>query len=250
MDTDRLARLFVEMADTLVEDFDVLDLFHTLVSGCVELLDASVVGLSLGETIDDLHLVASSDHAAAPLGLLQVQTEQGPAADCYRSGDPVEVGSVGEYADRWPQFTAEAVAGGYESVLALPMRLRGEVIGVLALLGPAALAPVHSRDRVVAQALADAATIAILQNREAQTSELLTEQLEGALSSRIVIEQAKGVLSAALGIGVDEAFARLRQHARNSRRRLTEVAQEVLVSDCSAFAVSGQERARLTRHRG
>src|SRR5262245_39979315 len=245
MDTDRLARLFVEMADTLVEDYDVLDLFHTLLSGCVELLDAKVAGLALGETVDDLHLVASSDHAAAPLRLLQIQAEHGPAADCCRSGEPVEAGSVSEYADRWPLFAEEIAAAGYDGVLALPMRLRGDVIGALTLVGTTDVAPVQAQDRQVAQALADAACIAILQDQAAQARELVTEQLEGALSSRIAIEQAKGRLSAALGVSPDEAFARLRQYARSSRRRLTAVAQEAIVGDCRQFAVSEQERARL-----
>jgi len=245
MDTDRLARLFVELADTLVEDFDVLDLFHSLVSGCVELLDARAAGLVLGEHEDELHLVASSDHGATPLRLLQLQAEQGPAVDCYRSGEPVEVTQVGESADRWPVFAPAAAAEGYDSVLALPMRLRGQVIGVLTLFGSASVAAVHAEDRVVAQALADAATIAILQDRQDQARDVLNEQLEGALSSRIVIEQAKGRLSAVLGIGPDEAFSRLRRHARDTRRRLTVMAQDVITADVRDVAAElGRERAR------
>jgi len=235
MDTDRLARLFVEMADTLVEDFAVVDLFHSLVSGCEELLDARAAGLVLGESVDELHVVASSDHTAALLRLLEIQTEQGPAADCYRSGEPVEVASVAGLADRWPVFAPAAAAEGYGSMLALPMRLRGHVIGVLTLLGSARAAPVRAEDRAVAQALADAATIAILQDRRVHQHEVLADQLQRALSSRIAIEQAKGRLSVVLGIGLDEAFERLRAHARSYRRRLTDVAQDAITGDCREF---------------
>jgi len=236
MDTDRLARLFVEMADTLVEDFDVVDLFHSLVSGCEELLDVRGAGLALGESVDELHLVASSDHTATPLRLLEIQTKQGPAADCYRSGEPVEVTSVAALADRWPVFASAAAVEGHGSMLALPMRLRGHVIGVLMLFGSARAAPVRAEDRVVAQALADATTIAILQDRHAHQHEALTDQLQSALSSRIAIEQAKGRMSATLGIGPDEAFERLRGYARTNRRRLTDVAQDAITGDCREFA--------------
>lgn len=243
MDVDRLVRLFVELADTMVEDYDVLDLFNTLTSGCVELLDARAVGLAVGAAADDLHLVATSDHGRVPVHVLQLQAEQGPAVDCYRSGQPVEA-SLTECIDRWPAFAPAALAEGYGTVTALPMRLRGQVIGALTLLGSADAPPVKSQDLVVAQSLADAATIAILQDRQAKARELVTEQLEGALSSRILIEQAKGMLSASLGIGPDEAFTRLREHARDTRRRLTDVAREAIDGDGREFGRAGHQGAR------
>ena len=244
MDTDRLAQLFVELADTMVDEFDVLDLFHNLVSGCAELLDARLVGLALAGDVHGLQPVASSDHAGPSLRLLEISSEQGPALECYRDGVPVEVASVDRYAERWPRFAPAATAAGMDAVLALPMRLRGQVIGVLTLFGPAGVPPVHAEDRVIAQALADAATIAILQDREAQARELVAEQLEGALSSRIVIEQAKGKLSAMFEVGTDEAFELLRGYAREHRRKLSEVARQAIEGDGREFAPPGHQPTR------
>jgi GAF domain-containing protein len=236
MDTERLALTFVELGDTLVADYDVVDVLRTLAERCVELFDATAAGIALVPQGADPRLVVASSDRAPLLALLEIHDEDGPALECYRSGEPVAVSRLADRSTDWPRFTAAAGAQGFGTVTALPLRRRREVIGVLSLLGTEHHPPVHGRDAVIAQALADAATIAILQYRDARTREVVNEQLENALTSRVVIEQAKGRLSAVLDIDVDEAFQRLRKRARDNRRLLTDVAREALDGDCHEFA--------------
>jgi len=222
----QLTEVFVEMADTLVDDFDVIDFLHGLSERCVELLGVTAAGIMLTDERDRLQVIAASTEKTRLLELFQLQTEQGPCIECFRSGEPVSVADLPS-AGRWPHFTAAAGEVGFASVHALPMRLRTEVIGALNLFHtePGALEEEKQR---IGQALADVATIGLLQQRAIQHRDSVTEQLQTALNSRVLIEQAKGTLSERLGLEVDEAFVMLRSEARSRNRRLSDFAKAVL----------------------
>ncbi len=221
---EQLAEVFVEMADTLVDDFDIIEFLQGVTKHTSELAPATAAGLLLADHRGRLQLMAASDEQARMIELFQVQAVEGPCQDCYRQGSPVINADLSTAGDRWPQFAPRAVEAGFRSVHAFPLRLRRQVIGALNLFGSE---PTHMEDadvRVV-QALADVATIGLLQQRAIQHAELLTEQLQTALNSRIVIEQAKGALAQVHRCTPDEAFDLLRRWCRNHNRRLTEVAQ-------------------------
>ncbi len=226
---ERLADVFVGVADTLVADFDVIDFLHTVAGHATELSGGSAAGLMLSDLNGGLHHVGASDESARLLELFQVQHEEGPCLDCYRTGQPVTVGDLATETSRWPAFTERALASGVRSVHAFPMRLRDQVIGALNVFGtePRRLDPDEAR---VVQALADLATIAIIQERLIRQAELLTEQLQFALNSRVVIEQAKGAVARSLGVSVEEAFDLMRSHARRERVGLTDLALRVVQS--------------------
>ena len=222
-----LARTLVDLADTLVADFDVVELLTGLADGCVDVLDVGAAGIMLAAPDGDLRVMASSSEAMRVLELFELQARQGPCVDCYRTGTPVVNQNLFGSDDRWPGFAAEARAAGFHAVHALPMRLRGTVIGALNLFH---LEPGEMRkaDVDAAQAFADVATIAILQHRAATEAHVLNEQLSGALNSRIVIEQAKGMVAERQGLDMEHAFATLRNHARNHNLRLVDVATAVI----------------------
>jgi GAF domain-containing protein len=222
----QLADVFVEMADTLVDDFDVIDFLHGLAERCVQVLGVSAAGLLLTDGRDALQMVAASSERTRLLELFQLQTDEGPCVDCFRTGQPVSVADLPS-AGRWPRFTAAAAEVGFAAVHALPMRLRTEVIGALNLFDtdPGALDEGKLR---VGQALADVATIGLLQHRAIRRRDVVTEQLQTALNSRVLIEQAKGVLAERLHLDVAEAFTTLRDHARSRNRRLSELAQAIV----------------------
>jgi transcriptional regulator with GAF, ATPase, and Fis domain len=222
----QLADVFVEMADTLVDDFDVIDFLHGLAERCVQVLGVSAAGLLLTDGRDALQMVAASSERTRLLELFQLQTDEGPCVDCFRTGQPVSVADL-PLAGRWPRFTAAAAEVGFSAVHALPMRLRTEVIGALNLFDtdPGALDEGKLR---VGQALADVATIGLLQHRAIRRRDVVTEQLQTALNSRVLIEQAKGVLAERLHLDVAEAFTTLRDHARSRNRRLSELAQAIV----------------------
>ena len=223
----RLAQAFVELADTLVEDFDVVDLLARLGERCVELFDAAAAGLLLADAQGALRLMAATSEAIEIVELFQVQNAEGPCLECYHRGEPVQVEDMAGAAERWPLFVPVATGHGFRSAHALPLRLRGQVLGALNLFrtSPGRLAPFEV---AAAQALADVATIAIVQHRAAHDAQALADQLQLALDSRIIIEQAKGVIAEQAGVGMDDAFAYLRGHARRHRRLLADVADDVI----------------------
>lgn len=223
----RLAEVFVELADTLVEQFDVIEFLHMLTERSVELLEADAAGLMLADERGSLQLMASTAGKMRELELFELQIQEGPCYDCWNTGLPVANVALPDALDRWPSFTAAAMAAGYGSTHALPMRLRGRVIGALNLFN-AAEQPMAADDLALGQAMADVATIGLLHERTLQEQTTLSEQLQTALHSRVLIEQAKGVLSARAGIGIDEAFDQMRGHARRHGTGLTEVAQAVI----------------------
>jgi GAF domain-containing protein len=225
---ERLSKIFVEVADTLVDEFDLLEFLHMLTDRAQTLADASAVGLVLADQRGELQFMAASHESARLLELFQLQTKEGPCLEAYRTGEPVAVRDLREAAGRWPRFEAAATEAGIRSVHAFPLRLRREVIGALNVFGQESGLALDDADEQIIQALADVAAIALLQERTIHRGEILTEQLQSALNSRIVIEQAKGVLAQALSIDVDEAFTLLRSYARRGGRRLGEVAQLVV----------------------
>jgi GAF domain-containing protein len=222
----QLADVFVEMADTLVDDFDMIEFLHVLTARCVQLLGVSAAGLLLTDQQDTLQVVAASSERTRLLELFQLQTDQGPCVDCFRTGQPVSVADLPS-AGRWPGFAAAAAEVGFAAVHAVPMRLRTEVIGALNLFDTTP-GPLDEGKLRIGQALADVATIGLLQQRAIHRRDTLTEQLQTALESRVLIEQAKGVLAERLHLDMDEAFALLRGYARNNNRRLSDLAQAVV----------------------
>jgi len=222
-----LARTFVELADTLVADFDVVVLLTLLTDRCVALLDVGAAGLMLVAPEGDLRVMASSSEAMRVLELFELQSQEGPCLDCFRTGQPVVNHDLSVVNGRWPRFAPEALSAGFRSVHALPMRLRGAVVGALNLFQVEQGEMRHS-DLDTAQALADVATIAILQHRAALEAQIITEQLSNALNSRIAIEQAKGMVAERQGLNMEQAFTALRKHARNHNLRLVDVAKDVI----------------------
>ena len=215
------------MADTLVSDFDVVELLDRLAGHCTVLLDAAAAGLLLADQRGSLRVVAASVEQVRLLELIQLQNDEGPCLDSYRSGRPVSAENLATAQGRWPLFAREAVEAGFHSVHALPMRLREQCIGTLNLFRVTA-GPLEEADARIGQALADVATIGILQERAVRRGEVLVEQLQVALNSRIVIEQAKGMLAEHAMSNVADAFALLRGFARDTNRRLSDVALDVV----------------------
>ena len=227
MDAELLSDTFVGLADTMVTDFDVIDFLHMLTDRSVQLLSVSAAGVLLADPRGELRVAAASSEAAGVVELFQIQNDQGPCLDCFRTGQPVIAADLAALDQRWPRFAAAAVHAGFGTVHALPMRLRDQVVGALNLFGTgtALLGPADLR---VGQALADVATIGLLQERNVRRAETLAEQLQAALNSRVIIEQAKGKLAERLNLDMDLAFAMLRDYARNSNQRLTEVARHFI----------------------
>jgi GAF domain-containing protein len=217
----------VELADTLVDDFDVVDLLTRLAHRCVEVLDVEATGIMLAAPDGQLHVMASSSEAMRVLELFEVQAQEGPCLDSHRTGLPVVNQDLAAVNGRWPRFAAEAVAAGFRSAHALPMRLRGSVIGALNLFRADA-GEMGAADIEVAQAFADIATIAILQHRASLEAQVLNEQLTQALNSRVVIEQAKGMVAERLNLDMERSFNALRAHARSRNLRLVDVANGVI----------------------
>ncbi len=222
-----LARTFVELADTLVADYDVVDFLATLSERCVELLDTVEVGLVLLDRHGGLQVMASSTERMRVAELFEVQNEEGPCFDCQRGGEQIINEPLGQTEGRWPRFGPMALNAGFQMVHALPLRLRTDVIGAMNIFDTE-LREMTPQQVNISQALADAATIGILQERSVRHQIDVAGQLQGALNSRIVIEQAKGVVAEQQKVSMEEAFAMLRGYSRNSRIPLSDVAAAVI----------------------
>jgi hypothetical protein len=224
MDGELLTNTFVELADTMVADFDVIDFLHLLTQRSVQLLDASAAGVVLADPRGELRLAAASTEAVRVLGLFQLQNDEGPCLDCFRTGQFIAAPDLTAAQQAWPRFAHAAREAGFEAVHALPMRLRTQIIGGLNLFRdvPGGLDGQYLR---VGQALADVATIGLLQQRSIRRSEILNEQLQDALNSRVAIEQAKGKLAERRGLDMGQAFNQLRAYARDRNLRLSDLAQ-------------------------
>jgi transcriptional regulator with GAF, ATPase, and Fis domain len=233
--------VFVEMADTLVADFDMIDFLHVLTERCVQLLGVSAAGILLTDGQGALQVVAASSERTRLLELFQLQTDQGPCLDCFRTGQPVSVTDLPSEG-RWPRFRAAAAEVGFGAVHALPMRLRSDVIGALNLFD-VQVGAIEAAKLRIGQALADVATIGLLQQRAIRHRDVLTEQLQTALNTRILIEQAKGILAERLHLDVADAFAVLRGTARRDNRRLSDLAQAIVDGSESAPAIPARRNA-------
>lgn len=234
MDSDLLSGTFVNLADTMAADFDVSDYMRLLADRSVELLAVSAAGVVLADRHGELRVAAASSQAGGLMMLGQIRDEQGPCLDCFRSGQPVTAADLTGPSRPWPGFAAAAAQAGFRAVEVLPMRRRDQVTGVLSLFlaGPGPLDPVALR---AGQALADIATIGLLQERSRRGSQAAAGQLEAALHSRVIIEQAKGKLDERLSLDMDGAFRLLRDYARNSSQRLTDVARNFVNSATADF---------------
>jgi len=231
---ERLATIFVEVADTLVDEFDLIDFLQTLTDRAAALIHVSAVGLLLADERGRLEFMAASTENAKLLELFQLQNQEGPCMDAFRSGDAVINVDLGEAGAPLPRLAPRATAAGFRSVHAFPLRLRSQRIGALNIFGDAKGGHFAGPDVSIIQALADVAAISLLQERAIHRAEVLTEQLQGALNSRIVIEQAKGAVAQARGISVDDAFALIRSFARGHNRRLTDVAHAIVANPGNA----------------
>jgi hypothetical protein len=230
---ERLAKVFVEVADTLVAEFDVIEFMQMLADRAAGLVDASAVGLLLADPHGRLQFTAASDENTKLLELFQVQSHDGPCLDAFNTAPPVINIDLRAAGGRWPRFAPEATASGFRSVHAFPLRLRNDVIGAMNIFGHDA-GGLDDTDAQIIQALADVAAIGLLQERAISGGEILTEQLQGALNSRIIIEQAKGAIAQAHNITVDVAFGLIRGYARRTNRRLSDVAR-LIVTDLASL---------------
>lgn len=233
---ESLVRAMVDLADNLVDDFDIVDLLLNLSERCVETLDLSAAGILLAAPEGDLRLVASSSETMRLVELFELQADEGPCMDCYRSGRPVVNADLATVNGRWPRFAPVALGAGFHAAHALPLRLRGTTIGALNLFRTEAGA-LDPADVLAGQALADIATIAIVQHRVATEAQVVNEQLNRALNSRITIEQAKGMLAEQGGLDMDATFEMLRNHSRNNNVPLVEIASAVVAGDLTAASL-------------
>jgi transcriptional regulator with GAF, ATPase, and Fis domain len=223
----RLSSTFVALADTLVSDYDLIDLLHALTSACVDLLGTAAAGIMLSDQGGNLRVMASSTEQARLLELFELQNDEGPCLDSFRRSEPVQLTRLGEAQDRWPRFVHAASDAGFDAVQAHPMRLRDQTIGALNLFYRAEQDHTDA-DAHLAQALADVATIGILQQRTIHRGEQLAEQLQTALDTRTIIEQAKGVLAERGGLTMDAAFDVLRRYCRSQRLHLADTARGIV----------------------
>jgi GAF domain-containing protein len=229
-----LADTFVMLADTLVDDYDIVELLDQLVAGCLELLGVAAAGLLLDDQQGNLVVVASSSEEARLLEVFQLQNNEGPCLECVSSGSVVASGHLSREHQRWPLFVPAALEAGFQSVAAVPMRLRAQTIGALNLFNPD-VEPITEEDQRLARALADVATIGILQQRSVHHGHVIGDQLQHALNSRVIVEQAKGVLAERGNLSMTQAFELLRGHARRHNLKLTRVAESVVQGDLRAF---------------
>jgi len=239
----RVLDAVVSLVDTLLEDFDVVDLLTELTERCAELLDVAAAGFLLADPLAQLRLLAATTEQARELELFQLQADEGPCVDCYTTGQAVSVADLSTVAARWPRFVPAALDAGFASVHAVPMRAAGIVLGALGLFGSES-GELNEADRLVAQTLAHIACVAILQEH-APTPSTVMPQLRSALASRVIVEQAKGYLRETLDVSIEEAFRVLRSYARANGEHLTDVARRlmtdrlarpVLVSAIAEFA--------------
>jgi transcriptional regulator with GAF, ATPase, and Fis domain len=230
-----LVQAFVALADTLVDDYDVVEFAQELVEDCVSLLDADSAGLLLADLRGGLQVLASTSEQTRMLELLQIQSNDGPCMRAYRTGQQVLIDDLRSDTGEWSEFATRASREGFGAVIAIPLRLRSERIGALNLFRrePGVMS---DSDLLVAQALADVATIGILHQRVLTRGALVNSQLQTALNSRIVIEQAKGVLAERQGLDMEQAFIQLRTMARNTNRHLSDTARTVIDDSSSAFS--------------
>ena len=211
---EQLLATFAKLADTMVADYDVVDLLQLLVDACKDLLDTAEAGILLADSHGELEVIASTSEASHLVETMQLAAEAGPCIESFRTGRVVSVPDIRRAPDAWARFRDSAIEQGFESVYAVPLRLRETTIGTLNLLRDVE-GELDSQDGVAAQAFADVATIGILHERSLRESNILADQLQTALNRRIIIEQAKGVVAHSHRISTDNAFRLIRDYARS-----------------------------------
>jgi transcriptional regulator with GAF, ATPase, and Fis domain len=222
----QLVETFVTLTDSLVGEYDVVDLLQSLVDNATELFDVSAAGILLANSAQELEVVVSTSEHSNFVDLMQLEAGEGPCIEAFTTGEGVSVEDQGEMRRRWPRFAAAAEEVGYVSVHSIPLRLRDTTLGAMNLFRETA-GPLNEDDSIAARALTDVATISILQQRTTEHAALIQAQLQRALDSRIVIEQAKGYLSHTHQVDMDAAFQLLRTYARSHQAPLSEVARAV-----------------------
>jgi len=237
----RITSAFVAVADTLTTNYDMVDLLHTLVQESAGILGMQAGGLMLVDGAGELQLMTSTSEAAGFVEVMQLNAAAGPCIDCFRSGTAVSVREIAVDGHAWPDFQRAALGQGFHSALATPMKLRGRIIGTMNLFSGTP-GEVSARDAGVAQALADVATIGILQERVIREGHLMEEQLHRALDSRILIEQAKGVIANSSSTSMDEAFSMLRRYARDRNLTIRSVAERISNRELSVGQITGVSR--------
>lgn len=231
-----VSQAFVDLANSMVDGVDVVDLLGGLTADCARLLDIASAGLLLADRRSVLHVVAASSEATRNLELFQLQREQGPCLDCFHSGAAVSVPDLSEESERWPDFVGAALSAGFASLHALPMRLQDNVLGALGLFGTTP-GPLNDDDLGLGQALAHVASVALISDRATSDRAVVAEQLQSALTSRVLVEQAKGLLAQLGGLDMDQAFAALRRYSRDHNQRLGDVARKVVSRELRGQAV-------------
>jgi GAF domain-containing protein len=231
---------FVTLADTLVDTYDIVDFMQTLAERCVELLEISEAGIMLADADGQLRHVAGSSEQMRLVELFELQVEEGPCFDAYATRAAVRCDSPESAQERWPRFASHARASGFEAVAAVPMRLRSEAIGAVNLFSTHSSA-LGQRDLAIAQAMADIATIGILQQRALHDSRAFSAHLEAAVASRIVIEQAKGIVAEHNQVGPDDAFRQIRRFARDHNRLLSDIADEIVAGALAPVSLTSPE---------
>jgi GAF domain-containing protein len=229
------ATAFVEIVDTLVGDFDVIEVLTVLTSRCVELLGAAAAGILLADNDGHLRVVGASTEQIQLLELFQVQNEEGPCLDCFHTGKVV-LHSDFDTGSPWPQFAAECTSAGYGSVCAVPMRLKSQIVGCINLF-MSGTGGLSTADVALAQALADVASIAIVQDQATRDATVREGHLQRALISRIAIEQAKGMIAERGATDMNDAFSRLRAYARNNNIGLTAAAEAIVDGTIAVNAI-------------
>jgi GAF domain-containing protein len=234
------AQTFVEIVDTLVGDFDVIEVLTLLTTRCVELLNAAAAGILLADGDGHLRVMGASTEEIELLELFQIQNDEGPCLDSFLTGEVVINPNV-QTGSPWPKFAVESVERGFPSVCAVPLRLKDVTLGCLNLfMSEPVLLP--ETDVALAQALADVASIAIVQDQATREAAIREGQLQHALNSRIAIEQAKGMIAERAGLDMNQAFNRLRTYARDHNRGLTEVAETLVAGSISVDALTATMR--------
>lgn len=231
----RLLDAVVSIVDSLLDDFDVVDLLTGLTERCTELLDIEAAGFLLADPLNKLRLLAATSEQTRELELFQLQADEGPCVDCYSTGRPVSVADIQGASQRWPQFVPAAVDAGFASVHAVPMRAAGIVLGALGLFGTHR-GELNDADLRVGQTLTHIACVAILQEH-APTPSTVMPQLRSALTGRVVVEQAKGLLRELLDVSVENAFRLLRTYARANGEHLTDVARRLMTDRYSRLLI-------------
>lgn len=237
-----VTKTFVGLASDLTNGVDIIEMLAGLTAGCARLLDIASAGLLLADRHDVLHLMAASSEATRDLEIFQLQRQEGPCLDCYRSQGFVSAPDLEDAAPRWPSFAAVARDAGFLSVHAVPMRHRGHVLGTLGLFGTVRGA-LNDDDLDLAQGLADVASVAIVHDTAVHDANQVNEQLHAALTSRVAIEQAKGVLAQYAQLTMADAFAVLRRYARDRNLKLTALAHAVVDRELSLQVLVEAHRA-------